>query len=345
MNAPNQAADGVVHVVPGPDDHGIVRHALGLLTHAPGVRVVRLPDGPRMGVDEVLTALPPAAGVHLHLNDELLGDTPGVVEALAERCPTSVTLHDVPSPAEGAVRYTRRRHACTRVLRSARLVVVASEHERQLLGACLPPGTSSAEREAQLRKVFVVPLPLVEPMASPVDDGRGPEPVVAVLGFVYPGKGHAEAIEAASGAGLRGVLALGTVAQGHEDLVEVLARQCHGRDLSWELTGYLDDEALVERAQQVAVPLAHHAHLSASGSIGSWIAAGRRPLVSDGPWVRELLARCPGVVRIIADPTADVRACLLDPGSTWLAPGTPVGPTPAEAWAALDRLLSAGVTR
>jgi len=108
-------------------------------------------------------------------------------------------------------------------------------------------------------------------------------------------------------------------------------------DTSFEVTGFLDDDALLSRARRVAVPLAWHAHASASGSIGSWLEAGRCPLVADGGWVRELAERCPGAVTVVGDQDALrtlAAIALADPSTTVLAPGTRLRPTPVEAWQA-----------
>ena len=84
------------------------------------------------------------------------------------------------------------------------------------------------------------------------------------------------------------------------------------------------------------VPLAAHRHLSASGSIGSWLAAGRRPLVADSSYAREIEQLRPGTIRRyqpdrLAARLADVLA---DPGSTWLASNAELKPGRTEVGAA-----------
>ncbi|GMA87926.1 hypothetical protein GCM10025868_31760 [Angustibacter aerolatus] len=136
-----------------------------------------------------------AAGhhVHAHVTDRLLGTDPHrareVLQALAARVPLSVTLHDLPQPADGRW-FDARRALAAAAVAGCRRVVVSSEHERRLLAACLPPGTD-------LSHVHVVPLPLD---AHPAGPGRPPHhPVVGALGFVYPGKGHDDVLEALRG--------------------------------------------------------------------------------------------------------------------------------------------------
>lgn len=329
----------VVHVVAGADTHGITRHALDLLGHG-DAEVLRIADDggdPAARLAECAAQAAPGVALHVHLNDTPLGpDTVEAVVAAACRRRTTLTLHDLPDPREGAERYARRALGYARLWEASAGVVVASRHEAGLL-------RTTAERVGRspeaMPPVSVVPLPLREPTSyDGAPAGADPlDPVVAVLGFLYPGKGHEQALRAAEAAGLRGVVALGAVSPGHESDAAAFAERARAARLSWEVTGFLPEGELLRRARRVAVPLAWHAHVSASGSIGTWLQAGRRPLVADGAWVRELEERCPGSVTIVPDEqglAAAVERAVADPGSTFLGPDVRLGPSPAEAWAA-----------
>ncbi|WP_257478701.1 glycosyltransferase [Acidipropionibacterium jensenii] len=327
----------VLHVVAGPDHHGIARHAQQLVTlgQAPCLRLLDAASREPRTLARTITTAADGRGVHLHLNDTLLGPgTVGVVAGVAARVPVSLTLHDLPDPREGAARYDRRARACAELWRLSCGVVVASWHERGLL---VDAARHAGEEPDGLPPVAVVPLPLAPPVADAPVDADHLEPVVGVLGYVYPGKGHEQAIHLAAALGLPGVVALGTPSHGHQQLVDDLHARAQALDTSFEVTGFLDDDALLSRARRVAVPLAWHAHASASGSIGSWLEAGRCPLVADGGWVRELAERCPGAVTVVGDQDALrtlAAIALADPSTTVLAPGTRLRPTPVEAWQA-----------
>jgi hypothetical protein len=86
----------------------------------------------------------------------------------------------------------------------------------------------------------------------------------------------------------------------------------------------------------VAVGVTAHRNVSASGSLNSWIAAGRRPLVRDGSYAREMAALRPGTLSLFDDATLVPRldAALHRPTSTWTAPGADLGPRIGETAAA-----------
>ncbi|MBC7724715.1 MAG: hypothetical protein H7146_08205 [Burkholderiaceae bacterium] len=94
------------------------------------------------------------------------------------------------------------------------------------------------------------------------------------------------------------------------------------------VTGFLADAELERRARLAAVPVAAHRHVSASGSIGSWISAGRRPLVAASRYVDEMARLRPGTMTVYPEGglAEAIRVALADPASTWLAPGAHAGP-------------------
>ena len=186
-------------------------------------------------------------------------------------------------------------HGVTRLalqlVRASRRVIVSSEHERLLLADCL--GESAALRAGE---VMVIPLPIDAATSVGPDETTNP-PDLAVVGFVYPGKGHDEVLAAL-------------------------------QDLPADV-GLLDEE-LHRRLRTAAVPVAAHRHLSASGSINSWIAAGRRPLVPRNRYSLELADRLPGALTLYDELVPALRAALADPASTWLGVGTRLGPNTDE---------------
>ena len=316
---------GLRHLVVGPDEHGVTRLALALA----GADVVRVPTA--VGPDDLgrLRALVAGGRTHAHVTDRLFGRSPeqaqAVLTALAEVTALSVTLHDLPQSSDGPRSMARRAACYAAVSRASRAVVVSSEHERALLADCLGPGTPAAE-------VAVVPLPIdAEPLTLVDRPTPAHPPDVGLLGFVYPGKGHLEVLEALGTLPPDvGVLVLGGASDGHEDLLDELAARARGLSRRWCVTGYLPDGELVQRLRAVAVPVAAHRHLSASGSIGSWLAAGRRPLVPRGRYVDELAHRLPGALTVYDDLPVALRRAVADPSSTWLAPGTRLGPSTVE---------------
>lgn len=349
MRPPPPPAGAPVLLVVGPAQHGVTAAALaqaGVDPSGPGPAPRTVRREHVVGADDVAGLLAELRGrtVHAHVTDRLFGRTPeeaaDVVVALARECRLVVTLHDLPQPSDGTVNHPRRARAYAAVARAAAAVVVSSDHERRLLDRCL---TGSGDDVA----VTVVPLPVptFEPAGDPsegdpsaADEGAAD---VAVLGFLYPGKGHDAVLEALDGlppgTGLR---ALGRPSDGHEDLVGQLAARAAALGRRFEVTGYVPDADLPRLLRSVLVPVAPHQHLSASGSIGSWIGAGRRPLVPVSDYADELLQRNPGAVLLYDDlPTALERA-VRDPASTWLAPGFRGRPALVETVVAVRAVLA-----
>lgn len=269
---------------------------------------------------------------HLQFTDRLWGPSPSaaadVVEDLADTTALTVTLHDLPQPSDGERNLRRRGEAYGRVVAAARGVVVNSEHERSLL----------REWVGFDGPVEVIPLPVDRhPLTGPRPE---PDGDVAVIGFFYPGKGHAEVVAAVAGLGAArhdagdrdgsgatrpesdatGVVALGRASSGHEAELQQLVDEAAALGVPFGATGYLDDATLLDRARRASVPVAAHQHVSASGSIATWIAAGRRPLVPDTRYSREMATLRPGTLTLYPDDglAAAIATALADPASTWL---------------------------
>lgn len=328
------------HLILGPENHGVTRHGAALA----GPRRTRLaaPGPEASALREYLRA---ASGpVHVHLTDHLLGEDHAGIErglgVLADApVDVHVTLHDIPQPAEGAARFTRRRALYGRLCAVAASVQVCSESERRML-------SEMTDRE----DIGVVPLPV------DVDDARiararaawgrvGGDGPLGVLGFIHPGKNPALAIEVAAATG-RDVLLIGAVVAGHEEYITDLCAEARRRGVSVEATGFLDEDALDTAIGGVAVPLAPHLHVSASGSVGRWLVAGRRPLLLPTPWAQELAETAPWAVQIVAaDGLLDATVAMLaNPEATWIGDRRDGLVTTDAAAAAQARFLQA-VTR
>ncbi len=309
-------------VAPGPEHHGAVRHTeqvVGLLRRhgvdASFDRSLRI-DGPLTWAPFTDALFGPdiasAADVFGHWAEQVAG-------------PLVVTLHDVPGNDPDPARDARRMAGYRRVLEHADAVAVCSEHEQVRVRATLG------------RAATVVPLP-VEPLDPP-----GPAPAWAhrstlgVLGFVYPGKGHDLALEAAHGTEAA-VVALGSASPG--SLLASLRERAGHLGVELVVTGPLSEPDLHAAALAVTVPFAAYSTRGASASLHTWLACGRRPVTTSSPYADELAVRWPGTVHPTLDPSAAVRGALADGRRTWLtgAPPRPdVGGAYAELFAAVNR--------
>ncbi|MDT9595062.1 hypothetical protein RDV89_18385 [Nocardioides zeae] len=297
----------------GAPEHGVTRYALEVADWVGGLVALDPAD------------LAPRSRVHLHVTDRVLADSPEaaaeVVRALGDRHRLSVTLHDVPQPTDGTA--FERRAACYRAaVAAAEGWAVSSQHERAGVERWCDPGTPGT----------VVPLPVI-PFEQVGDPAPGGAPSVGVFGFVYPGKGHAEAVDALAALAAPAALhVLGAAAPGHEADLDALVRDGRARSVPVHVSGRVPEAEVPAALRRVTVPVVGHRNVSASGSLNSWLAAGRRPLVRDGAYAREMAALRPGTLALYTDDElVDALAeALADPASTWLAPGTSVRPGPAD---------------
>lgn len=312
-----------VQLVLGPSGHGVTRYARQLADAGNGPRQARL---------QLSDAPPPAGPVHLQLTPQLLGATPEqAAERLEQWCtdrsaPVTITLHDLPQPSDGADLFARRAGCVRRWLAVTDGVAVSSRHEAALLAEFAPSA-----------RPWIIPLPVDPPprLPAPVPDGS-----LGVLGFLYPGKGHAEAIAAAA---VRDpappVRFLGAVSPGHQELADSLADSARAGGVPLRLTGHLEDADWADQIASIGVPLALHRHLSASGSINSWVAHRRRPLVARSRYAEELAELRPGTLTLIEPDELDaaVDRALSRPESTVLPGERPPGPDTAATLAAYRR--------
>lgn len=324
-----------MHLAVGPDRHGVVRFGIEL------DEALRATD-----FDTRLTRCLPVdldSGVHVQFTDRLFGRTAAdaatsIVE-LAARAHAAghrvtATLHDLPQPSDGT-HFAGRAEAYRRICAAVDAVVVSSAHEAMLLD----------EVDARSPEVVVVPLPLAAPAARPSRPPAQP-PSVGVFGYLYPGKGHDDVL-AAMAAVPRNVwfMAIGEPSPGHDDLVESLSESARLAHRPFAVTGHVPPHALLATLQAITVPVAHHRHVSASGSLNSWIAAGRRPLAPVGRYTSEIAERNPGALLLYPDDPAGlasaIAAALARPDSTWLSPSTVCEPSVAGAAQRYAELLAA----
>ncbi len=310
----------VLHVVVGPAQHGVVRHATAV-ARACGDELIRFEEAWQVRI---------AAGhdiVHIPYADRLFGASceagaaaferlAGEVSARGSRL--SVTLHDV--PAGTAPLAVRRRSAYQRVAARAAGIVVSSHHEYAAATSLLSNAVVSR----------VVPLPVDDRIAAPaVPTGRS----VAVLGFVYPDRGYEHVLDELPPHS--GLVALGRAADGHQDLPQQIAGHARRVRRDWRVTGFLPDEELSEQLLTIAVPVAPNRSVGASASIATWLAHGRRPLVAAGAYADELNRLWPQSIQSYdADrPGAlreAIRHALADPSSTVLGACVATGPSLTE---------------
>lgn len=257
------------HLIVGPRGHGVTEYALGLARATGAASVIR---------EETFGPAPlPEGPIHVTFTDHLFGDTAETLLARLGDRPFSVSLHDIPQPEEGEGRYARRAEIYRTLASAADVAVVNSEHEARFF----PAGTSAPA-------VIRLPIPAIHSPFAP-EDGT-----VGVLGFLYPGKGHEDLIAALPEATLR---FLGAVSAGHEKWADRLVASAR----NVELTGWLTDDELAREIGRIAVPVCPHRHFSASGSLMTWLGAGRKVLVTDSDYAREIDAWLPGRVTLVEE--------------------------------------------
>lgn len=355
----------VLYVTSGPAEHGVVRHgaATRAVLRSLGADVEPLGSRDSGGFLGLAAALRRAEDegrpTHLDVTDALFGPTPAVAaDSLTDVLPRSatLTLHDIPQPAEGEERFRARAEAYARIARHVAAVVVSSEHERSLLADIVDVDAHVVPLPVEDRRAAAaVPRPALPPHLE------GLERDVVVFGYLYPGKGHAVALEALAelhrqwGPGSeapRRVTALGPVSAGHDSLVQELTEEARRRGLEFRATGFVPDELTDAALLAAAVPLAAHHNVSASGSLSSWMGVGRRAIVPAGRYVQEMARLRPGTLRVTGVDCGPLDFALAeaiaeaveDPRRTWLAPGTSLEPGPEacarrllDVWAAVHR--------
>ncbi len=129
--------------------------------------------------------------------------------------------------------------------------------------------------------------------------GLGDRRIVTLLGFVYGRKGHRYAVEAVPFMPDDAIMvyAGGPVA-GRSYVYDLALAKAEELQLGdrFRITGYLSDEELETWIAATHLAILPFTDLSASGSLSSWISAGKPMLVSDLPGFREYARRVPGAI-------------------------------------------------
>ncbi len=266
---------------PGPPGHGVVRHARSVARLCVAQGAVSTEDEPDL--------------THVHFTDALFGDTiEKAVDAYrtwaaASRRPLVVTVHDVPDPFGRGRRDQARCEGYAAVLKASDAVIVSAEHEARKVAALTG------------RPPCRIDLPL--PPEPPPPSGRTPftpASSLVLLGYLYPGKGHVEAIDLAaavghgSADGPPAVIAAGAVSPGHDGLLVHVREHAFRRRVPFLLTGHLTDAEFAALARSARVPVVLNRAVSASGSLLSWLSCRRRPVTWAGRYSTEIDRRYPG---------------------------------------------------
>jgi hypothetical protein len=334
--------DHIALLTCGPAEHGIARFGRELAGAAcdQGFTGPVLHESDPHRLIEVVRRLPTGVRlVHLQANDWLFTDAvhraDEAMRSLAAALRTrgarlSLTLHDLPHQAVSRELFLRRAHTYAAMMAQAVSVVVSSDHERMLIeeaAAALRQIDGAGARPRRPSVVTVIPLPIHRNDAireRPTPMIGSSTPTVGILGYLYPGKGHRDVLEELSGLStVVTVVALGRPSDGHEAMLGELLDLGHCLGVEFRCTGFVPDGELTAQLRDVSVAVAPAPQVSASGSINTWIAAGRRPLVRASRYACELDGRMPGAIAIYqpGDLRARVESALASPSTTHLPPG------------------------
>lgn len=191
--------------------------------------------------------------------------------------------------------------------RAARVLVCTSEEARRFRLQC--PGQAG---RAEVIPHFVEQLRLPD-RAGEVREQLGLRGtrVVTLLGYIHERKGHRLVVEAMQHlpADVMVVFAGGAARDWvwfERDLRSLAARTKVSERL--RITGYLEEDELPRYLAITDLALCPFETFSASGSLSTWIAAGRPILASDQPQISEYEALAPGALRTFAPYRADALA-------------------------------------
>jgi glycosyltransferase involved in cell wall biosynthesis len=219
----------------------------------------------------------------------------------AYRGPLVATLHDVFDREGLRERWIDPDAWSLRWLgRTADRLIVHSRVELERLAGIVP------QRVLRVVPHFVEArqLPL-EGEAARARLGLSGRRVVTLLGFVYGRKGHRYALEALPELpeDVVMVYAGGPVA-GRSYVHDLAVRTAAELRLGerFRITGYLSEEDLETWMAATHLAILPFTDLSASGSLSSWIAAGKPMLATDLPGFREYDERVPGSLRFFWPP-------------------------------------------
>jgi glycosyltransferase involved in cell wall biosynthesis len=210
-----------------------------------------------------------------------------------------VTMHDVFDRVGLRQRYLQPDVWSLRQLgRTADRIVVHSQIEVERLRGIVP-----------MDKLRVIPH-FVESRELPMSAqearqrlGLGQRKLVTLLGFVYGRKGHRYAVEAVPYMPDDAIMVYaGGPVEGRTFVYDLALQKAQELGLGdrFRITGYLSDEELGTWMAATHLAILPFTDLSASGSLSSWISAGKPMLVSDLPGTREYARRVPGALNFFA---------------------------------------------
>ena len=329
-----------LQLIVGPDGHGVVAYATDVASALRSldarINVARV----ERVADAVVIAYR-APRVHLHVTERILGGSPEQaaqnLEWIAAVTRLTVTAHDVPQSSDGTA-LARRIRAYSRFLTAPDSAAVNSRHEQRLVAEFLPGVASPRAIPLGARRSSTPPGPRSD---LHLTDSHGRRELVVLLaGYIYPGKGHAQAIRAAAEAaraltaagepvGAVVVRAIGGASAGHEGDVLHLQTDAERHGVRWEMTGFVGEDEFATRIGEEGIPLAAHQHVSASRSMLDWVEAGRRPLVADSRYAREMQLLRPDTIALYdpADLSTRIAEAWREPSRTWLASEISLAPT------------------
>lgn len=250
--------------------------------------------------------------VHMQWNRRGWGKGPRSAQRFLDfrrknRRPLIVTLHDI-FPREGLrSRWLAAEAIALRLVgRSASRIVVHSEEEIGRLEGLVPTSRVRVIPHFVEERAFALTRAVAREQLG-VEGKR----VVTLLGFIYGRKGHKILVEAipALAPDVQVVYAGGGIAH-KEKFLENVQRRKLELDLGERLriTGYLSEEDLETWVAATDLAVLPFKDISASGSLSTWIAAGKPILASDLPGFREYDARVPGSLRLFGPIEAEPLA-------------------------------------
>ncbi len=206
-----------------------------------------------------------------------------------------VTMHDVFDRTGLRQRYLQPDAWSLRWLgRNADRIVVHSQIEVERLRGIVP-----------VEKMRVIPhfverreLSLT-PAQARARLGLGDRRLVTLLGFVYGRKGHRYAVEAVPYMPDDAVMVYaGGPVEGRTFVHDLALDKAQELQLGdrFRITGYLSEDELETWIAATHLAILPFTDLSASGSMSSWISAGKPMLVSDLPGTREYARWAPGAL-------------------------------------------------
>lgn len=212
-----------------------------------------------------------------------------------------VTLHDVFDRTGLRQRYLQPDVWSLRWLgRTADRIIVHSQNEVERLRGIV-----------DIEKVRIVPhfVERRELALTPAEArarlGLGDRRVVTLLGFVYGRKGHRYAVEAVPYMPDDAIMVYaGGPVEGRTFVYDLALSRA--RDLAlgdrFRITGYLSEDELETWIAATHLAILPFTDLSASGSLSSWISAGKPMLATDLPGFREYARRAPDALHFFSPP-------------------------------------------